>query len=375
MKTGQKVAIVYDRINKFGGAERVLLALHELWPNAPLYTAVYSPNRAQWARVFEIHPSFLQHVPFAQTHHEWLPWLTPMAFESFDFGGFDLVISVTSAEAKNVLTKPGTCHICYCLTPTRYLWSGYMTYRSIPSVGMPDWFASRVLQGVGSTLRRWDRVASARPDHYIAISQKVAERIVSYYGRKPEAVVYPPVDVHFFKPKAKNRSTGYFLVVSRLVGYKRVDLVIDAFNELGWPLVIVGDGLDKDRLVKKARTNVTFVSSNLTDEELAGYYQDCRAFVFGGDEDFGLVAAEAQACGKPVVAYKNSGMAEIVLPGVTGELFDDQRPTSLIATLKKFSNRWYDSDLCYKNAQRFSVETFRKDMIQTVEMLYNSSKL
>ena len=228
-----KIAFVYDRVNKWGGAERVLLALHDIWPDAPLFTAVYHPGKAAWARVFPaVVPTFLEHAPFSRSHHELYPWATPLAFETFVFDGFDAVISVTSAEAKNIITKPQTLHICYCLTPTRYLWGEHAVYAA----------GSRWLEALAPTLRRWDRYASQRPDYYIAISHRVAERIKRYYHREVSEVIYPPVEMpastrQRFNASAQKPSTqgrkdalthDYFLVVSRLVPYKRIDIIIEA---------------------------------------------------------------------------------------------------------------------------------------------------
>jgi len=367
------IALVYDRVNKFGGAERVLLAMHEIWPDAPLYTAVYDAGGARWADVFQVIPSFLEHFPFALKHHELYAWLTPMAFESFSFDGFDVVISITSAKAKNIITKPSTMHICYCLTPTRYLWSAIDQYESNPGIGVPDWISAIGFKKIVSTLRQWDMTASSRPDRYIAISQLVSRRIGTYYHRNAVRIIYPPVDIDVFAGSRRERGAasddGYFLVVSRLVGYKRVDLVIDAFNELGWPLVIVGDGHERRKLVRQAKGNIRFVDS-LTDQELAHYYENCRAFVFAGEEDFGIAAAEAQAAGVPVVAYKKSGIAEVIVPGITGELFEEQSADSLIAALEKCTHQWYDSSSCTLNAQRFSKERFKQEMEDTVLELY-----
>ena len=358
-----KLAIVYDRVNKFGGAERVLLALHEIWPDAPLFTAVYDPKRAAWANVFHVHPSFLQHMPLAKRHHELYPWLTPMAFESFSFDAFDVVLSVTSAEAKNIITKPGTVHICYCLTPTRYLWSGHQTYME-----QTDRFSGGMLRAWAPTLKRWDLIGSARPDYYVTISKRVEERIKKYYHRNVEKVIYPPVNTDLFIPSTE-KSGDYFLLVSRFVQYKRIDLVIDAFNTLGWPLVIIGSGWARTTLQKKAKKNITFITRYLTDAELVAYYQKCRAFVFAGDEDFGLIALEAQACGKPVICYRESGMAEIVIDGKTGILFNEQTFASIIDALQRFTKEWYDSALCRKNAERFSTKQFRDEITTTVERL------
>lgn len=368
-----RVALVYDRVNKFGGAERVLLALHEIWPDAPLYTAVYNKTKATWSSAFAVHPSFLQRFPFAKNHHELYPWLTPMAFESFNFDSYDVVISVTSAEAKNIITKPRTMHICYCLTPTRYLWSGEDDYLANPNIGLPNILTSSGLRCFKPVLKRWDIMASARPDFYIAISKIVASRIETYYRRHVDQVIYPPVDTTKFSEmnqKYIRNKNDYFLVVSRLVPYKRIDLIIDAFNFLGWPLVVVGEGFEKKNLMKRAGNNIRFTGW-LTDKDLASYYQGCRAFIIAAQEDFGISAVEAQAMGKPVISYRNSGVSEIIIEGKTGRLFDSQTAQSLIESLKLFTDEWYDSALCKTNAQRFSTGRFIKEMKDSVLGLYN----
>ncbi len=231
-----KVALVYDRVNKWGGAERVLLALHELFPDAPLFTSVYDKKRAQWAKHFSIIPSFLQKIPFAPSRHELFALAMPVAFESFSFDGYDLIISITSEAAKGIITKPQTTHICYCLTPTRYLWSGYQEY-------FTDFLFTFLSFPANAYLRNWDKKASRRPDHFIAISREVQERIGTYYGRE-SVVIYPPMTFANSKSEARNpkrmqhaksKKEGYFLVVSRLskfTTYKRVDLAIKACNAL-----------------------------------------------------------------------------------------------------------------------------------------------
>lgn len=359
------VAIVYDRVNKFGGAERVLLALHEIWPKAPLFTAVYDPVRAGWADVFSVHPSFLQRVPLARRYHELYPWLTPLAFEMFYFHGFDCVISVTSAEAKAVITPPGTVHICYCLTPTRYLWSGYEEYMAHPGLGPLSPVGAPAFRLLAPLLKRWDLMASQRPDIYVAISQHVRRRIEQYYRREVSAVIYPPVDVDTFRPDGKPGE--FYLTVSRLVGYKRVDLVIRAFNELQLPLVVIGDGLERKKLQKLAGPTVKIIWHKLTDKELAAYYQRSRAFVFAGEEDFGITAVEAQACGKPVVAYSRSGMAEIVRDGSTGILFHEQTVTAIRTGIQKLNAVHFRPELCRENALRFSRKRFQEEFKIFVE--------
>lgn len=361
-----KVALVYDRVNKIGGAERVLLALNELFPDAPLYTAVYDPKGASWANVFKVKPTWMNSIPFAKEHHEFFPWLTPFVFESIDFDAYDLVISVTSAEAKAILTKPKTKHICYCLTPTRYLWSGFHLYTKGTSV------SSFFLKCLGPMLRRWDLVASSRPDHYIAISNRVKKRIETYYNRSVDAVIYPPVRTDFFVPAPTSRS-AYYLYISRFVAYKRPDVVIDAFNKNGYPLIVVGSGSEKNKLMEQAKGNITFIGATVTDKELLDYYQHCRAFIFAGDEDFGIVAAEAQSCGKPVIAYRHSGIAEIIIDGKTGILFDTQTAPSLRAAVEKERTMTFDSTLCRAQGIRFDEARFKEEFQTLIKTMYNRS--
>lgn len=367
-----KIAIVYDRVNKFGGAEQVLLAMHEIWPEAPLFTAVYNPATAGWARVFTVHPSFMNRIPLARLHHEFFPWLTPVAFESFSFDAFDVVISVTSAEAKSIITKPSTIHLCYCLTPTRYLWSGYQTYQQRAGLGVFDALAKVTLARLIPHLRRWDYIAGQRPDAFVAISMHVKQRIEKYYQRKVGAVIYPPVDTntyHIAKPTTASPPELSFLVVSRLVAYKRLDLLVQAFNQLGFRLTVVGNGRDLGYLRRLARKNISFVNRKLTDKELAEYYQECSAFVFAGQEDFGIVAAEAQACGKPVLCFADSGMAEIIQPGVTGELIPEQTVESIIEVVHTFISKRYAPDICRENSLRFDTIRFQKQLKTFVEGL------
>jgi glycosyltransferase involved in cell wall biosynthesis len=369
-----KVALVYDRVNKIGGAERVLEALHEIWPEAPLYTAVYNPTTAPWAKKFQVIPSFLNKFPLAKKHHEAYPWLTPMAFESFAFSGYDVVISVTSAEAKGIITRPSTLHLCYCLTPTRYLWSGYGEY-------FRQSFLKILSRPIVAYLQKWDKIAAQRPDTFIAISKNVQKRIKKYYGRESE-VIYPPVDTEKWQIK-KNYPLSisplrgipsechypFFLVVSRLVPYKKVDIAVEAFNQLGLPLKIIGSGSEGRKLKIMAKPNIEFLGQ-LTDQELLSYYQDCRALIFPQVEDFGLVPLEAQACGKPVITFKGGGALETVIEKKTGTFFYPQKPAALIKKLKEFKINDYQPEDCRQNAKRFSQEIFKKKFKNLVEEKY-----
>lgn len=351
-----KVALVYDRVTKWGGAERVLLALKKIFPEAPLFTAVYDKKRATWANVFTVYTSFLKYIPFSQKH-EILPFFMPLAFESFNFDEYDLVISVTSESAKGIITHPKTRHICICLTPTRYLWSSYDEYFS-------NTIFRFLAKPIVMYLRAWDMIAAKRPDSYIAISEEVKRRITQYYHQDSE-VIYPPLMLDTIEKRVKKQAQqeAYFLVVSRLsrfTEYKRVDIAIDAANSLKLPLKIVGGG-DIAYFKKKAGPTVEFVGS-VTDEKLCQYYANCKALIFPGKEDFGLVMAEAQYFGKPVIAYKAGGALEIVKEGETGVFFDEQNAQALIKVLEKFNERSYNSEACRKNAEKFAFKEFKSKL-------------
>jgi len=387
-----KVALVYDRVNKWGGAERVLLALHEMFPEAPLYTSVYDEKRAPWAKVFpHVYHSFLQNIPILKNYHELLGWLTPFAYETFNFDDYDVVISVTSEAAKGIITKPTTKHICYCLTPTRYLWSGYEEYlHNLPRTLAWIPLYKLISQPFLRYAKVWDRFAAQRPDVIISISTAVKDRIKKYYGRDSE-IIFPPVEIEKFQipnfPPApwlrrvgkfqKNskkqisniKQKDYYLIVSRLVPYKKIDLAIEAFNELGLPLVIVGIGSEEARLKGMAKKNIIF-RGLVSDEELISLYKGSKALIFPQEEDFGITAVEAQAAGCPVIAYKKGGATDSVIDSKTGIFFEEQTKESLIKAVKYYDcskHRSIQPQNCVKNAQRFSKERFKKEFIKLVE--------
>lgn len=363
-----KVALVYDRVNKWGGAERVLLALHKIFPDAPLYTSVHNPHTASWASIFRVKPSFLQNIRLARSNHEKLALLMPSVFESFSFDKYDLVISVTSESAKGIITKPGTKHICYCLTPTRYLWSGYDSYFSNKSLRL-------LSKPAVAYLRSWDKHAARRPDTMVAISKEVQERIKKYYGRE-SMVIYPPVEIGTSGQvvgKNTNKNSGkYYLIVSRLskfTKYKRIDLAIEACNELSLPLVIVGSGNWKEELQQMAGPTITF-AGQVNDQELEKYYKNSKALIFPGVEDFGLTVVEAQGFGKPVIAFRGGGALETIKEGKTGYFFDEQTKTSLVAALKNFDKMSFDPEECINHADKFSFNEFKSSFQKLVKKLY-----
>ncbi len=352
-----KVALVYDRINKFGGAERVLLALHEIWPDAPLYTSVYDKKLTPWADHIDVKTSFLQKLPLPKNKHEYYPFLMGPAFETLVFDEFDVVISVTSEFCKAIVTKPKTLHVCYCLTPTGYLWSGYKDYYS-------SHHQLLVLTGqLINYLRFYDKIIANRPDNYIAISKTVQERIKKYYGQSSN-IIYPPVNLGNI-----SSSGDFFLIVSRLVAHKQIAIAVKAFNRLELPLVIIGTGEEEKSLRRLAKPNIKFIG-NLTDEELARYYRTCRAVVIPGVEDFNIVAVEAQSFGKPVIAYGVGGVTETVIENKTGWFFKEHNSQSLIDLISKINWKNFDSRDCQINARRFSKERFKKEFKTYIEKTY-----
>lgn len=348
-----KVALVYDRVNKFGGAERVLLALHEIFPNAPLYTSVYSSNTAKWARVFpQIHTSLLQKIPFAKENHEFLAPLMPFAFSLFNFDNYDLVISVTSEFAKNINVKGK--HVCYCLTPTRYLWSH-----------KDEYFKSPLINPIIKILRDVDKRAAYKPDLMVAISSEVQKRIKKHYGRDSQ-IIYPPVEVRKFKRNKSNKK--YYLLVSRLVKYKKVDLAVKVFNKLGSPLVIVGTGREEKKLKKLAKENIKFTGF-ITEKQLGNYYSNAKALIFPQEEDFGIVAVEAQSFGIPVIAYRAGGAMDTIINKKTGIFFQRQTTQSLIKAITEFENNTFKKALIKANARRYSKPKFQKSILKVVKSL------
>lgn len=357
-----KTALVYDRVNKWGGAERVLLALHELFPDAPLYTSVYDEKKAKWAKVFKIKTSFLQNFHHITSNHELYPFLMPLAFEQFNFDDYDLVISVTSEAAKGIITKPGTKHICYCLTPTRYLWSGYN-----------DYFKNQVFKFFSyplvSYLRSWDRIASNNPDFYIAASFEVKKRIKKYYNKESK-VIYPPLSLLPVFPPDKRESkrglSNYFLVVSRLVAYKRIDLAIEACNKLKLPLKIIGTGKEERRLKKLAGSTIEFLG-NISDKELIKYYIHAKALIHPGIEDFGLTIIEAQKFNKPVIAFGAGGALETINEGKTGLFFKSQKKESLIQKMLELDNYNFRDKEFIRQVDKFSYKNFKEKFLSLVE--------
>ena len=355
-----RVALVHDYLNQYGGAERVLEQLHALFPDAPVYTSMYEPAAMPPAyREWDIRTSFMQRLPLVTRRHQVYLMAYPLAFESFDFSAYDLVISNSSAFCKGVVTGPDTLHICYCLTPMRFAWR-YRDYIERERLGS---LARAALPPFIHYLRLWDATSAARVDRYVAISTTVAARIRKYYGRHAD-VIYPPVDTSRFS--AGGSPGDYYLTVARLVPYRRIDLVVDAFSQLGLPVKIVGDGRDRARLEARAAPNVQFLG-RATDEELVQLYAGCRAYLFPGEEDFGIAPVEAQAAGRPVIAYAAAGALDTVVDGETGVLFHEQTPEALAEAVRRLEASSFDSRRIRSHAERFSTDVFREQLLSFIE--------
>lgn len=356
-----RVAITTDWLNSFGGAERVLGQLRQMFPDAPVFTTVHD-RRGLPATMqdWDVRTSFLQRIPGARRRHQPFLPLMPMAWEEFDFSEFDLVLTTNSACAKGVITRPGTLNLCYCYTPCRYIWDLYPEYTRGRRGKM-------FMAPVAHWLRMWDRLSADRVDHFVAISHEVAARIRRHYGRDSE-VIYPPVEVDRIALSAAPPE-DFLLVVSRLVPYKRVDLAIEAANRLRRRLVVVGDGSERRRLQAMAGPTVEFLGRR-TDAEIAELYARCRAFLFPGLEDFGIAPVEAQAAGRPVVAFAAGGALETVTDGETGVLFPSQSAEALVAAIRQLERHSWEPALCRRNAERFSAERFRTRLAHAIEQQY-----
>jgi glycosyltransferase involved in cell wall biosynthesis len=364
-----KVALVHDYLNQMGGAERVVMAFHEMFPDAPIYTSIYDPERVDPGfRRMDIRTSFMQKLPLVTKYHQpYLPFY-PYAMESLDLRGYDLVLSSSSAFGKGVITRPETMHICYCHTPMRWCWN-YDEYVEREQLGK---IARRVLPFYITKLRIWDQTSAMRVDHFIANSPVVAGRIRKYYQRDA-VVIPPPVEVSRFPFGPATEPQDYFLIVSRLIPYKRIDLAIEACNCLQLPLKIIGGGRDLQRLKRLAGPTIQFMGW-LSDEEVLYYYAHCRALLFPGEEDFGITPLEAQACGRPVIAYGSGGARTSVIDGVTGTFFHEQTVDSLATVLASFNEHSYDLQTIRNHALEFDMPRFRRRILQFIEAKMSEGK-
>ncbi|MDA3815624.1 MAG: glycosyltransferase [Patescibacteria group bacterium] len=373
----KKVALVHDFLTSYGGAESVLKELGEIHPNASVYTMLQEDDvlnkfGEKWFSKREIHTSFLQKFPkFIKKRKKFLlPFMT-VAPETFNLRDFDLVISSSGAFSKGIIVKPKTIHICYMHSPMRYAWDWHHNYLEENKLkGKMKLFTRFVLNYV----RMWDRASAQRPDFLVANSSYTASRIKKYYGRESK-VIYPPVKIDDIKPQKENK--GYFLVVARLSAYKRIDVIISAFQKLDLPLIIIGEGVERERLedqIRKGKNSQIKLLGWKEREDLAILYQNARAFVFAAEEDFGIVATEAMAAGKPVLALNKGGLREIVKEGVSGLFFEEAMMELIADAVRRFINQEKDFNFetIRKEAEKFSTERFRREFQEYVNSVISN---
>jgi len=372
-----KIVLVHDWLNNLGGAERVLIEFHKIFPKAPIYVLFYNKKfTCEFLPKAEIKTSSLQKIPFVTKIYKYLFFLMPMAVESFDLSDFDVVVSSSVIFSKGLVLKPKTRHICYCYSPTRFLWDRHFEYENQSFLSM----LSRHL------LRIWDRQASDRVDEFVAISKHVQSRIKKYY-RHDAKIIYPPIVLEERGPaphhpggarllSARHRSPHsghplhsrpFYLIVSRLFPHKNLDVAIDAFNKLGFELVIIGNGPAKKDLKNMTGKNIKILGYK-NDIEVMNYYRNCKAFIMPQEEDFGLTPLEAMSFGKPVLALQKGGALETVIEGITGEFFDDPIPEALADGVRRLNENYsnYSPTVIQKWAEKFSRERFREEVLKLV---------
>ena len=356
-----KIALVHDYLVQYGGAERVLECFSELFPYAPIYTLVYDKDAMHG--VFEgrnIRTSYLQKIPFASKQHRLFPLLMPSAIEQFDFSKYDVVLSDSASFAKGIITGPETLHICYMHTPMRYAWDDCQKYTA--DFGFPKFIKSFVPFAM-NYIRLWDKLSSDRVDKFIANSNFVSKRIKKYYVKK-STVINPPVSIDNFKTSENQKD--YFLMVGRLIAYKRHDIAIEAFNKLGLPLKIIGRGPEMKRLQKMAKSNIEFLG-RVPDKELSEYYSSCKAFIFPQEEDFGIVAIEAFASGRPVIAFRGGDIPEHMEEGKSGIFFEKQTAEDIIKAVEKFRSSDFDKNYIRSKSLGFDKEIFKGKIKEYIE--------
>lgn len=367
-----KVALIHDHLAQDGGAEKVLKVLAEMFPEAVIYTLLSDKVKTdKYLKDRRIDTSIIQRLPGGVKHYRWYLPFMPMAVEFFDLSTYDLVISDTSSFAKGVITSTDVPHICYCHTPTRYLWSD--THQYINELKCNK-FLKKIISLFLSNLRLWDFAAAGRVDYFIANSKTVAKRIEKYY-RRDSKIIYPPVETkHFFISDLKDQAPEerYFLAGCRLVPYKRIDIVVEAFKKLGnaYRLKIFGDGVDMPRLKSIAgdNPNIEFLG-RISEDEKAVFFSRAQAFINPQEEDFGITPVESMASGRPVIAYKKGGVTETVVHGETGLFFDEQSAEAIAETIKSFDFATFDPQKIRAYAEKFSVARFEEEMLSFIKQV------
>ena len=364
---GHKIAVIHEWLVNYAGSERVLEQIINLFPDSDLFCQVdfLSENEKGFILNKKAHTSFIQCLPFAkEKYRSYLP-LMPFAVRRFDLSGHDVIISNSHSIAKGVKKNSRQLQICYCHTPMRYAWDLRDQY--LKESGLDSGIKGALAKFILERLRKWDYNTAQQVDFFIANSNYIKDRIKRAYNREAE-VIYPPVDIENFK--LREQKDDFYLTVSRMVPYKKVDLIVEAFSGTGQPLVVIGDGPDFSKVKSRARSNIEFLGYQ-EDNVLTDYMQRAKAFIFAAEEDFGIVPVEAQACGTPVIAFGRGGVTESVIPvqnstdaSPTGIFFDEQSPASLIDAVKRFESLSdkFDPHEIRKNAERFGIERFRHEL-------------
>jgi len=373
----KKIAIVHEFLNQYGGAEKVVSEISNIFPQAPIYTLLYDPQKMRgFLEGKDIRTSFLQKFPkFLRKRHKYLLGLMPTAPETFNLRDFDLVISSSSAFAKGVIVKPKTVHICYCHSPMRYAWDWNEKYLIEQGIGSRRKIIGRFLLNY---IRVWDRVAADRVDFFIANSKTTARRIKKYYQRE-SVVVYPPVDTEKFshpsaideKRERKLRSLNYFLIISRLTPYKKIEVAIEAMSKLDLPLIVIGEGSPKyTKYLRSIAGKRTKFLGWVSDDKIGAFYRNCRAFIFPGEDDFGIAPVEAMASGRPVIALRKGGATETIIEGKSGEFFDEPVLELVTDGVRRFleNEEKYNKSTqeIKKLVERFSIDNFKEKFVEIV---------
>lgn len=360
-KSSPKVAIVHDWLTNMGGAEPLVLELHKLYPDAPIYTSTFDRKNMPAFADIDIRTTYLDRwLPgFIRHKHILWPVLRAHAFRKLDMSQYDLIISSSTAESKAVKKHPGATHICYCNTPTRYYWSHYDEFKNSFHFGPLNMIIKPVIRPFVWWMRKLDLKAVAGVDHFMANSSEVQKRIKHYYNRD-SAVVWPAVDVERFMKKSDAKRSG-FVIWGRHVPYKRFDLAIQACNKLKLPLTVIGTGPETEHLKNLAGPTITF-TGRVSDEELVSLAHSAEGFLFPGEEDFGIAPVEAIAAGTPVIAFSSGGARDYVIEGKTGTFFNKQTVGSLVNTMKKFKHNNYDETEMQTFAKQFSPTRFRREV-------------
>lgn len=350
-----RVALVHDYLSQDGGAEKVLKALTEIWPDAPIFVLFHDKNKINYFDREKIMESWLAKMPFVKNVYQWYLPLMPVATERHQLHGYDVVISSTSSFAKGIITSPSSLHISYCHTPPRFLWGDGNNYLSDLK---SNYFIKTILPLLTHKLRLWDQMSTQRVDHFIANSKTVERRINKYYRRESH-VIFPPVDTHRFK--ISNNIDNYFVAGGRLVPYKRLDLVVKVFNRLRRPLKIFGIGPEYNSLRNLAKSNIEFYGK-ISEDEKAELLGKALAFIHPQKEDFGITPIESMAAGRPVIAYGFGGATETIIPNETGVFFGKQNWESLFDAVLNFDPMNWDSQKIHAHAQKFSSEIFKNEI-------------